>query len=460
MHQIWTTVLQAIEAKMSDQNFDVWIRPLRFVSFTGSTLTLMAPNLYHKEWFEDNYKRSLQREILKQAGSEITIEVLVQPPASKAPRDPADSPDPRAAASRVLPTPHGAACRKSSAPVSTSSSSLNDRYRFDSFVVGPSNQFAHAAAELVAKMPGSKYNPLFIYGGTGLGKTHLLQAIGHAVLEKDAARSVTYITAERFMNEFINCLRQGKMEEYRERYRSHCDVLLIDDVQFLAGKDRTQQEFFHTFNALHENKKQIVITSDKFPNQMPELEERLKSRFSWGLIVDILVPELETRVAILKKKAELDSIPLPDDVAHFLASRIRSNVRELEGALIRVAAFSSLQGRSITVEFTQQILQSMLSSGCEQVTIEHIQREVSSYFNIRPKDLKSSRRPRSISFPRQIAMHLCRKLTPASLSEIGRQFGGKDHTTVLSADRKIKALIEQDEATRQSVEALERILTR
>ncbi len=466
MNLIWTNALKVIEAKMSDQNFDLWIRPLRFIRYSGSDLTLMAPNPYLKEWFEDNYLRSVQVEIFNQTQQEVAIHVLVDemsPPTSPTSVEstsilgvdpgPGNEPKPQPAATGMIPG------QRIAAHQGAAHSFLNDRYLFDNFVVGPSNQFAQAASELVAQMPGTKYNPLFIYGGTGLGKTHLLQAIGHSLLDQHPGWNVTYITAERFMNEFINSLRLGKMEEYRERYRDHCDVLLVDDIQFMAGKDRTQQEFFHTFNALHEKKKQIVITSDKFPNQMPELEERLKSRFTWGLIVDIVVPELETRVAILQNKADMDDIGLPNDVAHFLAARIRSNVRELEGALIRLAAFSSLQGRPITVEFAQQILQNMLSRNSGQVTIERIQREVSAYFNIRPKDLKSSRRPRSISYPRQIAMHLCRKLTPASLAEIGRQFGGKDHTTVLSADKKIKRLVQEDEATGQSVEALERILT-
>lgn len=456
MNLIWQNALKVIESKMSDRNFDLWIRPLRFVRFSGSDLTLLAPNPYLKEWFEDNYLRSVQSAIFDQTSQEVTIHVVVD----EVHLSPVEVPavvesDPQPASAGLVSGPG----RRMAAHPSAGHSSLNERYRFDNFVVGPSNQFAQAASELVSQMPGTKYNPLFIYGGTGLGKTHLLQAIGHALLDQHPGWNVTYITAERFMNEFINCLRKGKMEEYRDRYRDHCDVLLVDDIQFMAGKDLTQQEFFHTFNALHEKKKQIVITSDKFPNQMPELEERLKSRFTWGLIVDIVVPELETRVAILKKKAEQDAIGLPDDVAHFLASRIRSNVRELEGALIRLVAFSSLQGRPITVEFAQQILQNMLSRSSGQVTIERIQREVSAYFNLRPKDLKSSRRPRSISYPRQIAMHLCRKLTPASLSEIGRQFGGKDHTTVLSADKKIKRLVDEDESTHQSVSAIEKILT-
>ena len=446
MPTLWETALKSFEERMSTRNFELWIQPLRYVSLTGDTLTLKAPNLYLKEWFEDNYLQSLRNEVTQLAGRPIDVAVQVAPPG--------DAPPPVADVVPITEAPP----RITGGEDLAARSNLNDRYRFDNFVVGPSNQFARAAAELVTEKPGVKYNPLFIYGGTGLGKTHLLQAIGHALLDQHPSWRVTYVTSERFMNEFISAVRQKKMEEFRARYRTDCDVLLVDDVQFFARKENTQQEFFHTFNALHEQKRQIVITSDKFPNQMPELSDRLKSRFQWGLIVDILVPELETRVAILRKKAEMDGIPLTDEVARFLATHIRSNVRELEGALIRLAAFSSLQGRTITVEFAEQILSNMLQRSRGQISIERIQREVAGYFNIRVKDLKSHRRPRAISYPRQIAMHLSRKLTQASLSEIGRHFGGKDHTTVLSADRKIRKLVDEEDETRAAVEAVERLL--
>lgn len=440
---LWKKATDSIAGKMSRRNFELWIKPLEFVSQGGDDLTLRAPNRYLKEWFEDNYKQLLEKEIQRSSGRALRIEVIVE--------DFEDLPEPaRADIGSTSPAPVEAPRRRR----------LNDRYRFDTFVVGPRNQFAQAASALVSEMPGTKYNPLFIYGGTGLGKTHLLQAIGHAILDRHPSWNVIFLGAERFVNEYITSVRQNKMESLRDRYRNRCDVLLVDDIQFLAGKDRSQHEFFHTFNALHERHRQIVITSDKFPNEMPDLEDRLKSRFQWGLIVDILAPELETRVAILRKKAELDNIDLPEDVAQFLAQRIRSNVRELEGSLIRLTAFASLQGRPITVEFAEQILCNMLSRATDQVTVEGIQREVASYFNIKVSDLKSSRRPRAISYPRQIAMHLCRKLTPESLTEIGRKFGGKDHTTVLSADRKIRRLRDEEDGTRQAVEMLIRRLKR
>lgn len=447
MTSLWDAALSSLGQRMSSRNFELWIQPLKLVSQAGDLMTLEAPNLYLKEWFEDNYLQSVQRAICEIAGRDIEIQVLL-PPASSAPEIPGPDPD------TSIPIGHTAPA----APAGKGHRDLSERYRFDSFVVGPSNQFASAASQLVAERPGEKYNPLFIYGGTGLGKTHLLQAIGHALLDARPSWQVTYVTSERFVNEFIACMRLRKMDEFRERYRQRCDVLLLDDVQFFEGKDNTEQEFFHTFNALHERGRQIVITSDKPVNQMPQFKERLKSRFQWGLIADIVAPELETRISILKQKARLDHISLPDDVATFLATSIQSNVRELEGALIRLAAFSSLQGRSITVEFAERTLANLIERNRGKVSVELIQREVASYFNLRPGDLKSQRRPRAISFPRQLAMHLCRKHTSSSLNEIGRHFGGKDHTTVLCADRKIRRLSEEEPETRSTLEALERLL--
>ena len=450
MPTLWERALKSIEQRMSSRNFELWIQPLRYVSLTGDTLTLMAPNPYLKEWFEDNYLQSLRTEVSELAARSIAVQVLVEDHQADPAEEIAGIPSP------IEPVQPAALPERAVGDYNRTQ--LNDRYRFDNFVVGPSNQFAHAAAELITEKPGVKYNPLFIYGGTGLGKTHLLQAIGHTLLDRHPTWRVTYVTTERFMNEFISSVRQKKMEEFRARYRSRCDELLVDDIQFFARKTNTQEEVFHTFNALHELKRQIVISSDTLPNQIPELKDRLKSRFQWGLIVDILAPEFDTRVEILRKKAEFDGIPLTDDVAQFLATNIRSNVRELEGALIRLAAFSSLQGRAITVEFAERILSNLLQRNRGQISIDRIQREVASYFNLRVKDLKSHRRPRAISYPRQIAMHLCRKLTTASLSEIGRHFGGKDHTTVLSADRKIRRLSEDEDETRAALEALERVL--
>ena len=447
MTSLWDAALSSLGQRMSSRNFELWIQPLKLVSQAGDLVTLEAPNLYLKEWFEDNYLQSVRKAICEIAGRDIEIHLLLptSPPETEiAPSDPHEK----------------GLVGLASTPASTGQNhrDLSERYRFESFVVGPSNQFASAASQLVSERPGEKYNPLFIYGGTGLGKTHLLQAIGHALQNARPSWQVTYVTSERFVNEFIACMRLRRMDEFRERYRQRCDVLLLDDVQFFEGKDNTEQEFFHTFNALHERGRQIVITSDKPANQMPQLTERLKSRFQWGLIADIVPPELETRISILKQKAKQDNIPLPEDVATFLATSIQSNVRELEGALIRLAAFSSLQGRSITVEFAERTLANLLDRNRGKVSIELIQREVASYFNLRTGDLKSQRRPRAISFPRQLAMHLCRKHTASSLNEIGRHFGGKDHTTVLCADRKIRRLAEEEQETRTTLEALERIL--
>jgi len=450
--ELWDKVLGSLENRMTPRNFDLWIRPLTVRAIDKQAVRLLAPNQYLKEWFEDNYQASVEFELSRIAQCPLHIVVEVSHQAGMG-------------AERVqCLQPQEAALNSPQAPASAAAQppELNTRYRFDTFVVGPSNQFAHAAAELVLRRPGTKYNPLFIYGGSGLGKTHLLQAIGQATYEHDPTSRVRYVTSEQFMNEFISGVRQRSqksIEEFRTRYRAECDVLLVDDVQFLAGKSNTEQEFFHTFNSLHDRAVQIVLTSDKPPSHMPELEERLRSRFQWGLMVDIMPPEFHTREAIIRAKARQDQIPLCEDVVRFLAENIQSNVRELEGALIRLAAFSSLQGKPITVEFAQQTLLSILQRGQKKVSIEHIQRTVASYFNIRVQDLRGSRRPRSIAYPRQIAMHLCRKLTDASLSEIGRRFGGKDHTTVLAADRKIEHLATQDDETRTSLDALRELIS-
>jgi len=451
MITVWDRAIQSLSGKMSSGLFSAWIQPLSYVDLVGDELIVSAPNRYTQEWFTDNYLVTVQREIERLLGRPLSIRIQV-----------VESPVPESTIPEsTIPVPVTRAVEVTASTAPTASrESLNDRYRFGNFVVGPSNQFAQAAAKLVSEEPGRKYNPLFIYGGTGLGKTHLLQAAGHAILDQHPSWKVQYITSERFVNEFITSLRLKRMDDYRARFRDHCDVLLVDDIQFFQGKDLSQEEFFHTFNTLHERHKQIIITSDKVPNQLPDLEERLKSRFHWGLIADILVPEFETRVAILQRKAEQDGIDLSDDVSYYLAQNIQSNVRELEGALIRLAAFSNLRSCTITVEFARDILTHLLTRNRGQITIDRIQREVASFFNVTQKDLKGQRRPHAISYPRQLAMYLARKLTSASLSEIGQQFGGKDHTTVLSADRKVRKLVENDDEVRQTLETLEKILGR
>jgi chromosomal replication initiator protein len=325
----------------------------------------------------------------------------------------------------------------------TSSAGLNPRYTFDTFIVGSSNQFAHAACRAVAEAPSRSYNPLFIYGGVGLGKTHLMHAIGHYVLQHDRNLVLTYISSERFMNEMINAVRYDRLIDFRERYRS-VDVLLVDDVQFLAGKEGTQNEFFHTFNALYDSQKQIVLSSDCPPHEIEQLEERLRSRFEWGLIADIQPPDLETKVAILKKKAEAEAVPLPDSVAIYIAGRIKSNIRELEGSLIRLIAYASLTGRELSVDLAQEVLRNVKDHEEKAVTIDHIQKFVSDYYQLKLADLKSRNNSKSIAMPRQVAMYLCKALTHASLPEIGRSFGGKHHSTVIHSIRKVETLRKAD----------------
>ncbi len=349
------------------------------------------------------------------------------------------------AASAIPLSPEEAAALESGPPPVTQpgSAGLNPRYTFDTFIVGSSNQFAHAACRAVAEAPSRSYNPLFIYGGVGLGKTHLMHAVGQYVLQHDRNLKLTYISSERFMNEMINAVRYDRVLDFRERYRS-VDVLLVDDIQFLAGKEGTQTEFFHTFNALYDSQKQIVLSSDCPPHEIPALEERLRSRFEWGLIADIQSPDLETKVAILKKKAETEAVPLPDNVAMYIAGKIKSNIRELEGSLIRLIAYASLTGQEISLPLTQEVLRNVLDHEEKAVTIEVIQKFVADYYNLKMVDLKSRNNSKSVAMPRQIAMYLCKSLTHASLPEIGRSFGGKHHSTVIHSIRKVEDMRKKD----------------
>src|SRR6185369_4112858 len=358
---------------------------------------------------QDNYQSIVLDALRAQTNTDYEIVFEVREPEPSAESGLTANPP---AVPRVVP-----AQEKSEGTISTD---LLGKYNFDSFVVGPSNQLAHAASRAVAEIPASKYNPLFIYGGVGLGKTHLVHAIGHRIRDTHPGWRILYLKTETFMNEYINCIRNGKIDEFRRKYREKCDVLLMDDIQFLAGKDRTQDEFFHTFNSLFESHRQIVLTADKYPHEIPDLEERLRSRFQSGLIADIQPPELETRIAILKKKAEMDEINLPDDVAIYLATNIKSNVRELEGLLIRVAAFAGLQEQPITIEFAKETLKNFLTQAAHSLTVEAVQKEVANYFNVKLTDLKSPKRHQAIARPRQIAMYLARKLCKASYPELGQ----------------------------------------
>lgn len=333
-----------------------------------------------------------------------------------------------------------------------------DRYSFSTFVVGPSNQFAHAACYNVANTPGHNYNPLFIYGGVGLGKTHLLNAIGHSILEEHPDWKIYYLSSEQFMNELIQALQFERMFEFRQRYRENCDAILMDDIQFIAGKDRTQEEFFHTFNTLYEDGKQIVVTSDMFPQEIPDLEERLRSRFQWGLVADIKAPEMETRVAILRKKAETDGVPLPDDVAMYLALHVKTNVRELEGSLTRLAAYALMTNVTIDRNLAREVLRGLVTEKKPRITVEQIQKAVCSFYSLRMNEIKSSRRTKQIVLPRQVAMYLCRRHTAASFPELGGKFGGRDHTTVIFGVRRIEEALENDSELRDAIESIESTL--
>jgi len=428
---IWDQILSRVETKVNRHSFYTWFKPTAFVADGGNSITIRVPNPLFKDWLTKHYSVVLSEalaEVRRSGASLVFVAEGAVVPAS-------------------LPEPASAPGDELDAPVETTSvapGGLNQRYTFDTFIVGPSNQFAHAACRAVAEAPSRSYNPLFIYGGVGLGKTHLMHAIGQYLLEHNRGLKLTYISSERFMNEMINALRYDRILDFRERYRS-VDVLLVDDIQFGSGKEGTQTEFFHTFNALYDAQKQIVLSSDHPPHEIPALEERLRSRFEWGLIADIQPPDIETRVAILKRKAEAEAVPLPDSVAMYIAGRIKSNIRELEGSLIRLIAYASLTGREISLELTQEVLKNVIDQEAKAVTIETIQRYVSDYYQLKIGDLKSRNNSKSVAMPRQVAMYMCKALTHASLPEIGRSFGGKHHSTVIHSIKKVEELRKKDE---------------
>ena len=428
---IWDQVLSRIETKVNRHSFYTWFKPTSFVADGGNSITVRVPNTLFKDWLTKHYSV-----VLSEALTEVRrpgAAVLFVAEGATLPERP---PEPVAAADALeLESP------ASTPPVAAGG--LNPRYTFDTFIVGPSNQFAHAACRAVAEAPSRSYNPLFIYGGVGLGKTHLMHAVGQYVLQHDSSLKLTYISSERFMNEMINAVRYDRILDFRERYRS-VDVLLVDDIQFVSGKEGTQTEFFHTFNALYDAQKQIVLSSDRPPHEIPALEERLRSRFEWGLIADIQPPDLETKVAILKRKAEAEAVPLADNVAMYMAGRFKSNIRELEGSLIRLIAFASLTGREISLDLAQEVLKDVIDQDGKAVTIENIQKYVSDYYQLKVADLKSRNNSKSVAMPRQIAMYLSKSLTHASLPEIGRSFGGKHHSTVIHSVRKIEELRKTD----------------
>ncbi|HEY6009655.1 MAG TPA: chromosomal replication initiator protein DnaA [Geobacteraceae bacterium] len=444
MEQLWLDVQANIAKVLTPQTYATWIKPIRFLGVIEDTLELEVPNKFVKDWITETYLGMLQEAVCSLAGTKYRIEFRV----SDAVRAPAES-------DQQAEEPAPAPSTKKEKAGGDYSAFLNPKYTFDTFVCGGSNQFAHAASQAVANNPATNYNPLFIYGGVGLGKTHLLTAIGNHVLSRNKKARVSYYTSEKFMNELINCLRYNKMDQFRNKFRN-MDVLLIDDVQFIAGKERTQEEFFHTFNSLYESHKQIVVTSDKFPKDIPGLEERLRSRFEWGLIADIQPPDIETKIAILKKKAEIDNIPLGDDVALFLASSTTTNVRELEGMLIRLGAFCSLTGNSISLTMAREVLKDIIVDKSKDITVEIIQKFIADHFKIKVADLKSAKRLKALVVPRQIAIYLCRDLTKASYPEIGEKFGGKDHSTIIHSVKKIDKLLTHDLELKTTIDSLRR----
>jgi chromosomal replication initiator protein len=429
---LWEEILSRIETKVNRHSFYTWFKPTTFVTADARTLTVHVPNPLFKDWLMKHYAA-----VITEAMGEIRKPNLAIDFVSEAQTD--EAPRPTHLTNALPPLEEDVP----STSVVGGSAGLNPRYTFDTFIVGSSNQFAHAACRAVAEAPSRSYNPLFIYGGVGLGKTHLMHAVGQYVLQHDRTLKLTYISSERFMNEMINAVRYDRIIDFRERYRT-VDVLLVDDIQFLAGKEGTQTEFFHTFNALYDSQKQIVISSDCPPHEIPSLEERLRSRFEWGLIADIGSPDLETKIAILKKKAEAETVPLPDNVAIYIASKIKSNIRELEGSLIRLIAYASLTGQELSLSLAQEVLKNIIDHDEKAITIEVIQKHVADYYNLKLGELKSRNNSKSVAKPRQIAMYLCKSLTHASLPEIGRSFGGKHHSTVIHSIRKVEEFRKKD----------------
>jgi len=452
---LWKSVLSRLETRLDPHTFNTWLRPTTLAWKDETVVHISVPNDVYRDWLRDNYSDLIGETLSELTGGPLAIEFTTAS-AAAAPQVQVTQPLGRSVGAlgptgrKSLNTDGGGAAFEESGPVS---GPLNSKYRFSTFVVGTSNQLAHAAARAVAGSPSRSYNPLFLYGGVGLGKTHLMHAIGHKILQGNPDLRLVYISSERFMNELINAIRYDHTFEFREKYRN-IDVLLMDDIQFLAGKERTQEEFFHTFNALYDAQRQIVLTSDSPPKEIPTLEERLRSRFEWGLLADIQPPDLETRIAILHKKASAENVVIPDEVMLFIASNSKSNIRELEGALIRLVAYSSLVNERVTIDLARNVLRDSLNSRVSLITIDAIQESVADYFGLRASDLRTKSNARRITRPRQIAMFLSKKLTNHSLPEIGRAFGGKHHSTVIHSVRKVEYDCEKDERTRQVVQTL------
>ena len=517
MHLVWEAALEELRGRLSEHTFVAWLAPLRFVSLESPLLRVRIPHRFFADWISPRYLPDLLETMTRLSGQPCTeidwvidatdarassddatsshdsgahqlelAPAAVEParPSQWQPRQDAIAPrrasvrpmarardrrtgelsfdeptSAQPAVTRATPAPSAPARPFVRAPEAEPDYSLNPRYRFESFIVGPSNQLAHAASIASSSSPGKRYNPLFIYSKVGLGKTHLVNAVGHRVREDRPGARVLFLSAERFTNEFISALQHRKIDEFRARYRTSCDVLVIDDIQFLAGREQTQEEFFHTFNALYHADKQIVVTSDVYPQQIKEMQDRLISRFQWGLVADIQAPELDTRIAILRKKAETESIGLDDAVALFVAQRVQSNVRELEGTLLRLAVRADVENKSIDLELARSMLgEPSMAMHDRQTSVEDIQRATCEFFGLGMKELLGDRRHRGVSLPRMIAMHIAREKLRLSYPDIGRRFGGKDHTTVISAHRKITGLMLTDEQVQRAVDRIQKKL--
>ncbi|WP_017415158.1 chromosomal replication initiator protein DnaA [Clostridium tunisiense] len=438
VREIWDKTLNTLKGELTEVSFNTWIKSIEPVAISDTTIKLGVPNNFTKDILENRYKDLIKNSIQAVFNKSYNIEFFIL----------------SEEAVELEPNKKPPGSKPTLVVNDEMSATLNPKYTFDSFVIGNSNRFAHAASLAVAESPAKAYNPLFIYGGVGLGKTHLMHAIGHYIQNVNPKSKVVYVSSEKFTNELINSIKDDKNEEFRSKYRN-VDVLLIDDVQFIAGKERTQEEFFHTFNTLHEASKQIILSSDRPPKEIHTLEDRLRSRFEWGLIADIQAPDFETRIAILKKKADVENLNVPNEVMVYIATHIKSNIRELEGALIRIVAYSSLTNKEISVELASEALKDIISNkNAKQITIELIQDIVSSYYGLKIDDFKSSRRTRNVAFPRQIAMYLSRKLTDTSLPKIGEEFGGRDHTTVIHAYEKISQSLKKDDSLQATVAEL------
>jgi chromosomal replication initiator protein len=467
MTDLWGQAVRAVEEQVKPAHRELWLRPIKCVSMGNGRIRLQAPNRYHKEWFEDNVLPTILEDLHTRTQTAFQVDFDVLPDEQ--------APAPALVATHALAGPTPVASlrlvpRSATAPVAAPQPNreLDSRFGFDKFVVGPGNEFAHSAARTAAESPAARWNPLFIFGGTGLGKTHLLHAIGHEIARQHPDWTIRVVTCEQFVSGFIGSIvNQRKqmgptspMEQFRTRYREEPDVLLIDDIQFLSKKDSSQDEFFHTFNSLHHAHKQIVLTSDKLPSELAGIDERLTSRFGSGLVVEICRPDFDTRAAIVRRKAEVMGIDIPEDVVQVIAARVNTNVRQLEGALLHVSARATLCGQRLTREFAEEVLRGLIATASPSTTVEAIQREVATHFNVQADDLRGTQRHRAIAHPRMVAMYLTRRLTSLSYPEIGERFGGKDHSTVINAVKKIERLVAEDVNVKSVVGRLEDRLRR